>query len=339
MLGGRVVQKLLRPYGACLKLLIVKLSSLGDQLHLCPAVSDLARSLPGAEIHWLVQKEFAEIPEMHANVLRVITVDFSKRSGVAGRINLIANLWSTIKTLRHQHYDVVIDAHGVLKSALLSKMARSKEIVGFASKNTSELGASFFYNRTLSVLPGQSATDRNRQLVSFAINQDLKAYSLCYGLQAPNQHTFKVPTLVIVPGGSSEKKELPSEFWLNLMDQIRLASFSVLISWGDERQRNVAKALSDKCGDTCKPLHQKMSLTDLATYLAGAHGLIGVDSGVTHLANALGIPTLVLFTSTRPELFFTAGHYKSAFEGGYLREPDQVAVRNWISCLTNGAVA
>ena len=321
-----------------MKLLIVKLSSLGDQLHLCPAVSDLARILPGAEIHWLVQKEFAEIPEMHANVSRIITVDFSKRSGVAGRINLITNFWSAIKTLRRQKYDVVIDAHGVLKSALLSKMARSKEIVGFASENTSEWGVSFFYHRTLSVLPGQSATDRNRKLVSFAINQDLKAHSVCYGLQPSSRRMFQARTLVLVPGGSTVKKELSLEFWLNLIGQIKLAGFSVLISWGDERQKNMAQALSDKCGDTCRAFQQKMSLTDLATYLSGASGVIGVDSGVTHLANALGTPTLVLFRSTRPELFFTPGNSQSDFAGGYLQEPDQVMVRDWISRLANGAV-
>ena len=139
-----------------MRVLLVKTSSLGDVIHALPALTDAARAIPGITFDWVVEEGFAEIPTWHPSVGNVIPVAIRRWR---------KNLWETIKSgewrrfkqrLRAEKYDLVIDAQGLLKSALLTRYVKAP-VAGFDRDSAREPLASRFYQRRLAVARGQHA--------------------------------------------------------------------------------------------------------------------------------------------------------------------------------------
>src|ERR1700693_5014709 len=153
-----------------MKILLVKLSSLGDILHLFPAVSDLRSHYPDAEIHWLVEPAFAEVAGWHSAVGKVITVPL--RAHKKAWWKLPSLLCKLRKQLHAEKYDVVMDAQGLLKSALLARLA-GVAVFGFAAGSARESLASRFYQKTAKIPDGLHVIEKNRQLVAKIFDADI----------------------------------------------------------------------------------------------------------------------------------------------------------------------
>jgi len=146
-----------------MKILVVRLSSLGDILHLFPAVSDLHRHFPDAEIHWLVEPAFAELAGWHSAVKKVIVVPLRAHKKTWWKIPAL--LSKLRRQLQAEHYDIVLDAQGLLKSALLARLAGAA-VFGFHADSARESLAAQFYQKTAKVPDGLHVIEKNRQLVA-----------------------------------------------------------------------------------------------------------------------------------------------------------------------------
>ena len=154
------------------RILFVKTSSLGDLVHNCPAVSDVARHVPGAQIDWVVEEPFADLVALHARVRRVIPVAIRRwRSEIVS-----SGTWSEFadfrRLVRADEYDAVIDSQGLVKSALVAAMARGPRH-GLDRESAREPIAARLYDHTHAVPAQLHAVERNRRLTAAALGYDL----------------------------------------------------------------------------------------------------------------------------------------------------------------------
>lgn len=287
-----------------MKILVVRLSSLGDILHLFPAISDLRGRFPDAEIHWLVEPAFAEMAGWHAAVGKVIAVPLRRYKKTWWKMpNLLRNLK---KQLRAERYDFVIDAQGLLKSAVLSSLA-GIDVYGFDAGSARESLASRFYRKTVSVPHGLHVIEKNRMLVAGLFNADISRPA-DFGLEAFRQKRMNAgladhlkflvekPCIVLLHGTTWNSKYWPEASWQELVLKLGQQGFLCLLPWGNEAEHQRALRISD---DSAKVL-PKLALDELAGVLLHARGFVSVETGIGHLAAVLDVPGIMLHGPTDP---------------------------------------
>jgi heptosyltransferase-1 len=283
------------------RILLVKTSSLGDVVHNLPVASDLARRFPEASIDWVVEEGFAELPRLHPAVRRVISVAVRRwrRSPFSSRT------WQEVGAFRRQlhegRYDVVIDTQGLLKSALIAAQADGKR-VGPDRESAREPVAARFYDQRISVSRDLHAVKRNRLLAASAFDYELDA-QIDYGIAAPPLVAPWLPKgdyAVLLTATSRADKEWPENDWQALGLALIATGLRCVLPSGTQAERERAARLATSLGHAVAA--PAMNLTDLAGLLAGAALVVGVDTGLVHLAAALDRPTLALYCGSDPAL-------------------------------------
>src|SRR5258708_13733439 len=269
------------------RILFVKTSSLGDVVHHCPAVSDAARRLPAAEIHWVVEEPFAEVAVMHRAVRRVIPVALRRWRRAPWSPAVWGEIASFRKAISLERYDAVIDSQGLLKSALVCALAAgTKHGMGRASAR--EPLAGMLCDIKDEVAKGLHAVERNRRLTGSALGYTLEN-SIDYGLQVKNSSLKgdAAAYAVFLTMTSRADKLWPNERWIELG---RALGVRVVLPWGTEAEKIRAEAVSKAMGNAAVPA--RMSLLELAGIFQKANAVIGVGTGLTHLAAAVGARTV-----------------------------------------------
>jgi heptosyltransferase-1 len=284
-----------------MSILLVKTSSLGDVVHNLPVVSDLVARFPGMTIDWVVEEAFVDIPRLHPAIRRVIPVALRRwRSAL-----LSAATWSEIgafrRALHQEDYAFVLDTQGLLKSAMMTSGAPGTHL-GYARESAREPMAARFYDKTFVIPRDLHAVERNRRLAAAAFGYSLDN-PLDYGIAAPPLHADWLPQqpyAVMLTATSRADKLWPEGDWLTLAARLAQRDMRLVLPAGnaDERRR-VASLVSRMPGAIAAPPLQVSQLTGL---FAGASLVVGVDTGLTHLAAALGKPTLGLYVATDPGL-------------------------------------
>lgn len=283
-----------------MRILLVKTSSLGDVIHCLPAVSDIRRALPHAEIDWVVEEGFAEIPRLHPAVGGVIPVAIRRWR----KALFAAATWREIASFRRavnqSPYDAIIDAQGLAKSALLTALARGRK---FGHANPREALAALGYDAAIEVAREQNAVLRNRRLAAGALGYELEELPLDYGLTArPLEADWLTARnyAVLLTATSRADKEWPESHWQALGAAFNANGLLCVLPGGSaaERQRAGRIAGSLDRGVAAPALN----LAALAGLLAGARLVVGVDTGLVHLAAALARPTVALYTASDPDL-------------------------------------
>lgn len=282
-----------------MKVLIVKTSSLGDVLHTLPALTDAARALPGIRFDWVVEEAFAEIPTWHPAVDRVIPVALRRwrkhplqafRSGEWGRFR---------DALRADSYAKIIDAQGLLKSAVLTRMARGTRC-GLDRASARESLAALAYQEHYAIPKGQLAIERLRQLFAAALNYEAPAKAADYGIRRAFPLSGGLSDKVVFVHGTTWSSKLwPDEYWMQLAQLANEAGLGVQLPWGSARELERAQKITGAAKNA--EILPKMGLAQIAQVLTSARGVVGIDTGLTYLAIALGAPTATLYGATRPE--------------------------------------
>jgi heptosyltransferase-1 len=281
-----------------MRILLVKTSSLGDVIHNLPVVTDLRAHFPDAAIDWVVEEGFADIPRLHPGVRRVIPVALRR-----WRKSVFASAtWREIgafrATLKEQSYDLVIDTQGLLKSALIARMARGKRC-GYTAKSAREPFAARFYDKAFNVPQDLHAVQRNRQLAALAADY-AAAPAPDYGIAVAPAPTFTGPTAVLLTATSRDDKLWPEERWIEVGQALHKHGLKSLLPAGSTAERERAARIAQAIPDAA--VLPPMRLAGLAGQLAAARIVIGVDTGLVHLAAALGRPVLALFSASDPAL-------------------------------------
>lgn len=265
------------------------MSSLGDVVHALPAVSDAAAH--GVTFDWVVEEAFADIPALHPAVNQVIPIAWRR-----WRKNLKASV-AEMRTFRESiagnSYDLVLDSQGLIKSALVAVLSRARKH-GFSHTTAREPWASFFYGKGHRIATGQHAIDRQRQLFAAALGYSYDAEQLP-GIGEDVQAEERNKQVFLLHGTTWATKHWPVVMWQALAEQIKAAGYEPVLTWGDEAERQRAQEITKASG---AHLQDRTALKLLAPALAQSAGVIGVDSGLTHLAAALGTPTLGLYGPT-----------------------------------------
>lgn len=285
-----------------MRLLLIKTSSLGDVIHNLPVASDIRRRQPDAQLDWVVEEGFAEIPRLHPAVGKVLPVAVRRWR----RAPFSAATWREIgayrRVARADFYDAVIDTQGLLKSALLAAQARGTKF-GQSAAVAREPLAAHFYDRTFDIPRGRNAVLRNRQLAAAALGYSLDGLPLDYGIAAAPLAADWLPAseyAVLLTATSRTAKEWPEDDWHALGTALIATGLRCVLPGGSESERARARRLAGKLGRAVSA--PAMNLTELASLLAGARIVIGVDTGLVHLAAALGRPTIAIYCASDPAL-------------------------------------
>ena len=302
-----------------MRILFVKTSSLGDVIHHCPAVSDVRRRFPDALIDWVVEEAFTGIVSMHPGVRRVIPVAVRRwRKRMLG-----PSTWREMLAFRHalreDEYDFVIDTQGLLKSALIASGARGVSN-GFDSASARESIASGLYAVRHAVSREMHAVERNRALTAAALG--MGSGGACeYRLvsRGSNPVPLQMPFCVLLSMTSRAEKLWPEESWVELARAIAARGWESVLPWGSELEKERCFRIAAAAGTGTVP--RALSLEDIAAMMTHAKAVIGNDTGLAHLAVALGVPAIGLYCSSDPALTGLHGDGKLGNLGGPGRLP------------------
>ncbi len=288
-------------------ILIVKLSSLGDIICTLPAVSDACAAHTTIKFDWVVEENFTEIPKLHAGVNQVIPIALRRWRKKLLHGSVAREIHCFIKTLRKRKYDIIIDPQGLLKSAIVTTIARGNSY-GFNSKSIREPLAAYFYNRTFSISKTMHTVERMRTLFAKALDYQYHCTLPSYGLESheiKDVSSFREKYIVFAHGSSRSNKCWPLNKWIELSHLAKTAGFIIMLPWGNEEELSRANTIA-KATDNCQIL-PSLSLRAIASILLQAQGVVAVDTGLGHLAAALTIPAISLYGPTNPKLAGTHG--------------------------------
>lgn len=290
-------------------ILIIKTSSLGDVIHTLPALTDAHQHYPGLQCDWVVEEAFAEIPAWHPLVKRVIPVTLRRWRKQPWQIFLISGAWQKFrKTLTQQAYDFVIDAQGLIKSAFLTYQAQGLRC-GLDRHCAREPLAALAYQQRYFIPKNQHAVTRIRQLFATVLDYPLPKTPPDYGIISHFQpkRTFyhAPPTVIFLHGTTWFTKHWPNRYWIALAQRVTAAGFRVRLPWNNAHEYERAQQIAKTSPNIS--LIPKSNLHGIATALVQARAVVGVDTGLAHLAAALAIPSVTLYGATEPARTGTFG--------------------------------
>jgi heptosyltransferase-1 len=279
-------------------------------------VTDAARSVPGARIDWVVEEGFAGVARMHCSVERVIPVALRRWRGALWKRSVWKEIASFRAALAAQPYDAVIDTQGLLKSALIACYAAGPRH-GMDRASAREPLAALFYDRTHAVPRALHAVERNRRLMAASLGVALPP-GIDYGLRSNAERAAALPASysVLLTMTSREDKLWPEPRWIELG---RALALPAVLPWGNAEERSRAERIARGIGEAVIP--ERMALEELAQVLAGATNVVGLDSGLSHLAAAFGAPAVAVFCGSDPALTGLYGAPRARNVGARGRPP------------------
>jgi heptosyltransferase I len=322
------------------RILIVKVTSLGDIVETQPVVSDLRRAFPEAKVDWAADAAFADIIRWNPEVDRVLSAPLRKFKK-ARSWNDLKEIGASIGELRAEKYDAILDIHGVYKSAIIAFLARSRRRYGYRTKDLGESGAAFAYNARFGPRPHTDAWRGMRVSVADALGYTFD--------ETPNfnLHLPPLPTPIVFPQGapiamlfhatSAEIKKWPIERWAETGRSLAARGYRIALPWGTEGERGEGERIAALVpGAIVLP---KLTVTECAHWINASDLVVGMDTGLVHLAHALGRRTVMIFTATSREHFGIHAEGRSLAVGDDRAPPDVAAVLEAVESVLSGTVA
>lgn len=279
------------------KCLIIKTSSLGDVLHLMPALTDVLSHRDDVVFDWVVESSFTEMVHWHPAVNKIIPC--ALRQWRKNPFKYRAEIKAFKANIQTEKYDYVIDAQGLLKSAWVAKQAKGKKY-GLSWSSAREPLASLFYQHKISVPKGQHAILRLRQLFAQIFDYTITAeipinYGLSYQWQA--NHSKQV---VFLHGTTWATKFWVDEHWIDLAQSLEKHGYQILLPWGSDKEKQTADRIAQKCHNA--QVLPPMNLSELAQLFTQVEAVVAVDTGLSHVAAACGVAIVGIYGATDAKL-------------------------------------
>ena len=277
-----------------MKIAIVKLSALGDIIHAMVALQFIKKHYPNSQIDWVVEEGFKGILENNPDIHQIHTLNLKK----VKQQKSLRLLFQELKKIRQfGKYDLVIDAQGLIKSAIASKLIKSRRVSGFDKHSIREPLAALMYNHTTSIAYDANTIDRNIKVIcnplgmTVSSTEVIKKSSFLFSqsqIKIPNK-----PYVIFVVGSTWESRNYPKEKFVQVAESLQM---NCLIAWGNDSEK--AKAIWMAEQSKFVGVLPKLNLDDLKRVIQNSSLLIGNDTGPTHMAWGLNVPSITLFGPT-----------------------------------------
>ena len=284
-----------------MRILLVKMSSMGDIIHNMPLIHDIKQHYPEAIIDWVVEEAFVELARLNPLVNQVFPVGMRRWKRSLFSKNTWLEFFKFKNHLQKINYDAILDTQGLIKSAVIAQLAHGVSY-GQNIHTARESLAGRLVNQPLDIPRNLHAITRNRMVGALALNYSISKSPATYDLLfiADNEQNLNtlLPKNCIMLFHSTARaaKHWPNECWIALGRHLNAQGYAVALPWGNlpekERAEHIATSLNNA---TVLP---KLSIVQLARLMLHAKACIGLDTGLSHIAVALNIPTLAIFTDT-----------------------------------------
>ncbi len=331
------------------KILLVKLSSLGDVLHNLPIVWDLRNRLPDAQIDWIVEEAYVHLLEplrttaTFRGIDRIVPVAFRRWRKSLFSVNTWREFFAMRKLLQVITYNVVLETQGLLKSALVCALAKKSNtaVVAGLGNATEYSGyepmARMFYTQSVQVPLKCHAIDRSRWVMCSAFdwpllnrNEELPRFYpqqfveqlpplLFEGLKKTSQGT-PAPYMVCFHSTARAAKRWPNEYWVQLGKALSSQGYQLIFPWSSPEEMKISNLIASQVPGAIVP--GAFSIEEVYRLVAHAKLTVGVDTGLTHLAAALSKPTVEIYCDS--PRWKTEGYWNKAIVnvGDYKRAPN-----------------
>src|SRR5215471_14372055 len=311
------------------EILFIKTSSLGDVVHHMPAITDARRHLPDARLAWVVEEDYAPLARLHPGVDDVIPVATRRWRGSLFTLATWREVTRFRNTIRARFYQAAIDTQGLLRTAVIAKNVRGPRH-GYDRASIREPLASQFYDVRHRVEWHAHAVPRNRTLCGLALGYEPKQ-PLDYGLDRAAIASAAMaakPYAVLLHATAQPGKLWTNAHWVAVARGVCDRGFDVVLPWGSPAERTRSEAIAAAAGIGQGPdrVPDRRPLDAVAALIAGASFVIGVDTGLVHVAAALGVPLVAIFIDSEPGLTGPIGTGPIAVVGGKHATPDPAEV-------------
>lgn len=308
------------------KILIIKSSSMGDIVHALPVACDIKKHFPDCELSWVVEESFTNIPRLSPFVDKLVVTAFRRWRKHIFSSSVRKEILQVRKSLGQAHYGIVIDLQGLIRTAVVARWTGTQS-VGYSRENIKEPIAAHFYSRTLDVSKRLPPVLRYRTMAARALGYSIEDEPLHYGLKvrAMLPNNVSVPYAALAVNTSRAEKLWPAARWTEVIRALAADGIMSVLFWGSAAEKQYCDQIAASVPGKAVVL-PKMSLKALAEVIAGAHCLIGVDTGLTHLGAALGVPSVGIIVGTSAELFSLVSEAACSTVGdnGVIPQPEEV---------------
>ena len=303
-------------------ILFIKTSSLGDVVHHMPAVTDARKAHPDATFSWLVEEAFAPLVRLHPAIDTVIPVASRRWRKSLYAPATIAEIRASFRDIRAQRYDEIVDTQGLLRTAILTRAARGMRH-GYDASSVREPLASLFYDVRHRVERDTHAVERNRILSGLALGYapdeapDFGLDRARIGKDSTSRYGL------LLHATARREKQWPNADWIAFA-KLFAQRFELLLPWGTEAERARSEYIAAAVPGARVP--DRAPLDQVAKLIAGAQFVVGVDTGLLHLAAALGVPVVAIFAGSKPALTGPMGRGRLSILGDDGKPPSVDAV-------------
>lgn len=283
-----------------LKILIIRLSAIGDIFHTFTILPDIRKVFKDVQIDWLVDDSFTNVAKLSPLIDNVISIPLKKWK--KDKLSFLSNLRQFKKNLPKTNYDYIIDTQGLIKTSLIAKYLFNGNIYGLDSKSARESIASCFYDYKFSVNQNNVAVIRLRGLIAkiFNLKHDLSQFEFMANSSPCSINIIK-PFVMFLHGTSKDDKKWSLDNWIKLsIWLIENTDKNIIITYSNEAEYLFTQQLSNKLRSSRLQILDKLPFLELVDVVQMADFVVGVDTGFTHLANLLHKPTIAIYQASNP---------------------------------------
>jgi heptosyltransferase-1 len=284
--------------GKMADILFIKTSSLGDVIHHMPALTEARKARPEARFTWLVEEAFAPLVRLHPAAGEVIPVAWRRWRQSLYAPSTLAEIAASLRTIRAHHYDLIVDSQGLLRSGITARVAHGRRH-GYDASSIREPLAAMFYDVRHNVSRDLHAVERNRLLSGLSLGYQPQG-APDFGLDRARLRSQGEPYAVLLHATARTDKQWPEANWIALGQALAGQGIELVLPWGTQAEHERSERIAAALPRARVP--ERAPLDAVARLIAGAQFVVGVDTGLLHLAAALGVPLVAIFAGSKPDL-------------------------------------